>query len=227
MQNIGIKIYKEVIFVSNKTWKEEIIESLKRLGGDAVYSDLYADIEKNTKRDLSSLRDYKAQIRGAIESSSSDSEVFKGKVGDHNDIFFSIHGLGKGHWGLRNEDDYKGIKINLTASLEEFPEGKQVLKKHLSRERNSSLILTAKNNFIKNNGSLFCEACSFNFEDKYIDEINIDFIEAHHLKPVSEMKDNETTNIDDIVMLCPNCHRMIHRHRPWISDRKDIKKILK
>lgn len=213
--------------MDKKTWKEEIIDSLKRLGGDAIYADLYADIEKYSQRDLSLLKDYKAQVRGAIESSSSDSKVFQGVVGDSNDIFFSISGLGKGHWGLRNEKDYKDSEINLTANLEEFPEGKQVLREHLKRERNSKLIDTAKNTFIKNNGSLFCEACLFDFKDKYINAINIDFIEAHHLKPVSEMSVNETTNINDIVMLCPNCHRMIHRYRPWIKNRKDIKKILR
>lgn len=213
--------------MKKKTWKDDIIDSFKRLGGDAIYADLYADIEKHSKRDLSLLKDYKAQIRGAIESSSSDSEVFKGVAGDDNDIFFSISGLGNGHWGLRNENDYKDSKINLTASLEEFPEGKQILREHLKRERNSKLINTAKNTFIQNNGALFCEACSFDFKDKYINEINVDFIEAHHLKPVSEMAVNETTNINDIVMLCPNCHRMIHRYRPWIRNREDIKNILK
>ncbi|MBO1198387.1 HNH endonuclease [Staphylococcus simiae] len=76
-------------------------------------------------------------------------------------------------------------------------------------------------------GKLFCEVCKFEFKEKYSKIIDTDFIEAHHLKPVSEMAENETTNINDIVMLCPNCHRMVHRYRPWIKKKESLKKILK
>lgn len=128
--------------------------------------------------------------------------------------------------GVRKDKDYNQSEVNLTASLEEFEEGKQVLKKHLKRERNSRLIKEAKQNFINQHGSLHCEACDFNFKDKY-NIADVEFIEAHHLKPISELKEGEKTKIEDIVMLCPNCHRMIHKYRPWISEKRDIKKILK
>ena len=51
------------------------------------------------------------------------------------------------------------------------------------------------------------------------------FIEAHHIKPVSQMDENEKTSIDDIVMVCSNCHSMIHRKKPWLTIDK-IKEIL-
>ena len=210
-----------------KKWIDEIIESMQRLGGDATYKDLYEDIQKHSRRDLEKLKDFKAQIRGTIEQHSSDSKVFKGTPGSEKDVFFAISGLGNGHWGLRNKKEYQNSKINLTANLEEFPEGKIILTKHLKRERNASLIQKAKTNFLKKHKKLFCEACSFNFQEKYVDSINTEFIEAHHLKPISEMKEEDKTNINDIVMLCPNCHRMIHRYRPWIKEKKDLKNILR
>ena len=43
------------------------------------------------------------------------------------------------------------------------------------------------------------------------------FIECHHNKPVSKMKLGEKTNIVDLALLCSNCHRMIHRRKPWLS----------
>ncbi|WP_235712681.1 HNH endonuclease [Bacillus mycoides] len=43
-----------------------------------------------------------------------------------------------------------------------------------------------------------------------------DFIEAHHRKPISEMKNDETTKIEDLAMLCSNCHSMIHR-KPLVT----------
>ena len=40
------------------------------------------------------------------------------------------------------------------------------------------------------------------------------------------MKPNEKTKIEDIVMLCSNCHSMVHRRKPW-ATKEDLKKLLK
>lgn len=40
------------------------------------------------------------------------------------------------------------------------------------------------------------------------------------------MQDGEKTKIEDIIMVCSNCHSMIHRKKPWLSI-KDIGKIIK
>ena len=107
---------------------------------------------------------------------------------------------------------------------EGFPEGKKVSKQHTSRERNQELIKKAKKNFRKLKGSLFCEVCNFCFKDEY-GVIGEDFIEGHHIKPVSSMEDGEKTKVTDIVMLCSNCHRMIHRRRPWLT-KENLKELL-
>jgi hypothetical protein len=43
------------------------------------------------------------------------------------------------------------------------------------------------------------------------------FIECHHNRPVSEMDGAGEVRLDDLSLLCSNCHRMIHRARPWIT----------
>ena len=78
---------------------------------------------------------------------------------------------------------------------------------------------------MEHNNKLFCEACGFDFSDKYVD-LGIGFIEAHHIKPIAKMKQNEKTKIEDIVMLCSNCHSMIHRKKPW-TTKDNLKSILK
>ena len=83
----------------------------------------------------------------------------------------------------------------------------------------------AKERFIKEHGKLYCEVCGFDFTEKY-GELGKSFIEAHHLKPVSELKEGEKTNINDLVMVCSNCHSMIHRHKEKLS-RENLKSILK
>jgi len=54
------------------------------------------------------------------------------------------------------------------------------------------------------------------------------FIEAHHLKPVSDLTDRMQVNpITDMVVLSANCHRMIHRRREHILSLDDLRKIRK
>ena len=52
--------------------------------------------------------------------------------------------------------------------------------------------------------------CGLNFEQTY-GEIGRNFIEVHHVKPISEKGGSyEIDPRGDLVPLCPNCHRMVH-----------------
>ncbi len=83
---------------------------------------------------------------------------------------------------------------------------------HKRIERNQRLANEAK----KVHGSI-CQACGFNFESMY-GELGKDYIEAHHLMPLSELPKDSPVKLDaqkDFAVLCANCHRMIHRqHAP-------------
>ncbi|MBK7042040.1 MAG: HNH endonuclease [Bacteroidetes bacterium] len=81
---------------------------------------------------------------------------------------------------------------------------------HIIRERNPRLRQQAINNFLNQNKTLHCEACKFNFEKKY-GKHGKDFIECHHTIPLSQMKQGHKTKSEDLVLLCSNCHRMVHR----------------
>lgn len=70
-----------------------------------------------------------------------------------------------------------------------------------------------------------CSVCGFNFEKKY-GIIGKDFIEVHHIVPVSKMGDNYKIDpIKELYPLCSNCHSMIHRKDPPYSI-EELKKIL-
>ncbi|EJS63092.1 hypothetical protein ICU_04698 [Bacillus cereus BAG2X1-1] len=84
-------------------------------------------------------------------------------------------------------------------------------------ERNSKVIKFAKERFKQlHNVKLFREVCDFDFYKAY-GELGKDFIEGNHTVPVSELKEGSTTKVKDIVMVCANFHRMLHRKRPWLS----------
>lgn len=199
------------------TYKEKVIESLKELGGHAYLNDIYKVFERISGEELP--ESYKAIVRATLEKSSSDSTVFDRK----DDLFYSVDGIGNGHWGLRSIDNE--AVLELTQDDDEFCEGKLLLKQHLQRERNHKLIRNAKKKFLDNNGRLYCEICGFDFSEKY-GELGTNYIEAHHVIPVSTMSEGEKTKIEDIVMVCSNCHSMIHRKKPWLN-KNELKKLLK
>jgi|SRR3972149_374009 len=106
----------------------------------------------------------------------------------------------------------------------EFPEGKEIERKHRLRERNQSVIKSAKDLFKQKNGKLYCQVCGFDFHDKY-GEIGCDFIEGHHTVPISELRGEVITKVKDVALVCSNCHQMLHRKRPWLKM-EDLKKLI-
>lgn len=62
------------------------------------------------------------------------------------------------------------------------------------------------------NGRLKCEVprCGFDFEEIY-GEIGRDFAHVHHLKPLGDRTAPSQTKLDDLAVVCANCHAMIHR----------------
>ncbi|MFC1474784.1 HNH endonuclease [bacterium] len=87
---------------------------------------------------------------------------------------------------------------------------------HKKRERCKSVVTMKKKQVLENDGVLKCEVCDFVFEE-YYGEIGKDYIECHHVIPLSESDNNRTTNLDDLSIVCANCHRMIHRKKNWLS----------
>lgn len=114
-----------------------------------------------------------------------------------------------------NTDD-KLEQHQSSPEIVEAEEGKLLTRVHTTRERNAALTLKKKNHFKQTNGRLFCEVCGFDFENKY-GQHGVDFIECHHTRPVSQYMPGEKTHINDLVLLCSNCHRMIHRRSQWLS----------
>ena len=64
----------------------------------------------------------------------------------------------------------------------------------------------------KNQGRLICEVpgCNFDFENVY-GELGKDFAHVHHLKPLVDRESPSETSLDDLAVVCTNCHSMIHR----------------
>jgi hypothetical protein len=105
-----------------------------------------------------------------------------------------------------------------------FPEGIAYERLHTTRERNRNLVLLAKRRAMSRDGHLACQVCNFDFSKVYGD-LGCDFIEAHHTIPLSQLDGVRETRIEDLALVCSNCHRMLHRRRPWLGM-KDLKAVL-
>lgn len=99
---------------------------------------------------------------------------------------------------------------------EESLEGRVLTRLHTYRECDPKLVALKKQGALHERGRLVCEVCDFDFEVAY-GRRGHRFIECHHTKPLSELQSSQKTRLDDLALLCSNCHRMIHRKRPWLS----------
>jgi predicted HNH restriction endonuclease len=62
------------------------------------------------------------------------------------------------------------------------------------------------------NGRLVCEVprCGFDFYKRY-GELGKEFAHVHHLEQLSRRRDEGLTSVDELAIVCANCHAMIHR----------------
>lgn len=95
------------------------------------------------------------------------------------------------------------------------PEGRIMQRFQIIRERDPRLRARKIKVVRRACGYVRCEVCGFDFEDTYGSR-GRDYIECHHRTPLSESGPTMTA-AEDLALLCSNCHRMIHRHRPWLS----------
>lgn len=200
------------------TWKSEIIEVLKILG-EANLDEILEKVKERKNINLSKSKTPKKTISRTLQTYTYSTEY------GIEDTFHNVYGVSKkrGVWALSNNYDIKPSGENIDIS---FKEGAEIIKKHKSRERNPKLRTIAIQNFKEtHSGKLYCEVCGFDFFDTY-GEIGADFIEIHHIKPLSQMRNDERTKIQDIAMLCSNCHSIIHRKQPWLS-KEELYKIFR
>ena len=70
-----------------------------------------------------------------------------------------------------------------------------------------------------------CVVCGFNFEKVY-GERGKGFIEVHHAQPLGSLDEEQIVDpLTDLVPVCANCHRMIHRRKEDILTIEKIKKL--
>lgn len=181
------------------TWLHDLIEVYNDLGGQASYLEVYPRAKLLREgRGASWTKEAKASIRRTVEDHAESSANFRGKP-----VFYSVNGHGRGVWGLlpeylrseKNDEERRG-----KAYLEGL-EGIVQEKLYLRRSRDPRLVENRKER-----DNYTCQVCAFRQEvgdGKFV-------IDVHHLLPLGSLKNVVITSIEDLVCLCPNCHRIAH-----------------
>jgi hypothetical protein len=169
------------------TWLEDISTAISTLGGIASYDDLYRAVQRIRPGPLPD--SWQAMIRGVVEDNSSDSARFKG-----NDVFFSVHGLGGGVWGLR-------------ASIPRTPQAFDVDDSGTQRVAFTTYRIlrdTFLARVIKALHQHRCQVCGETIELPG----GLRYSEAHHIRPLGRPHDGPDV-AGNILVLCPKHHVML------------------
>lgn len=102
------------------------------------------------------------------------------------------------------------VEPDLTTETGEAIEGEILYRLHKLRERNSNLAQRKKRAILGATGKLECEVCGFDFGHVY-GHLGEGYIECHHKIPLHQLKAAQRTNLEDLSLVCANCHRMLHK----------------
>lgn len=102
-------------------------------------------------------------------------------------------------------------------------EGRLLIRRHVARERDARLRKRKIESVRKLSIPIACEVCGFDFEQTY-GERGHDYIDCHHIVPL-HVTGVRSNRIDELALLCANCHRMIHVRPPWLSP-ADLKALI-
>jgi len=114
------------------------------------------------------------------------------------------------------EDDEQAVEDSVM-------EGQMLYKLHKVRERSPKIVKAKKEQAMERYGKLICEACIFIFEETY-GVLGTGYIECHHRTPLAQFKTEKKTRLEDLALVCSNCHRMLHKQIDvlTVEDLRDI-----
>lgn len=120
--------------------------------------------------------------------------------------------LERGHSAVQHGKDQ-------TEESTKYSEGDRKYVTHLMVERNTSVV-----GRLKAVSDSVCDIC----RAKLLEIYGVDCIEAHHKTPISTYSSSHDVSLNDFVLLCPNCHRAVHKYmQKQCLEYSQIKEVLR
>jgi 5-methylcytosine-specific restriction protein A len=121
---------------------------------------------------------------------------------------------------LKNLIENEQLKAQ-DSEIPPYREGKEKLVLHKKKERSIKLVKEFKAQLT----DFSCTVCGFSFEQFY-GSLGEKYIEAHHIIPIAKITESTEVTISDLVAVCSNCHRMLHRSTK-ITNVKQLMDVIK
>ncbi len=86
----------------------------------------------------------------------------------------------------------------------------------IRKKRSAKLVKDKKDEAFKDFDNLCCAVCNFNFAANY-GEWGKKCCEVHHLNQLSKSDGEVETTLEELVIICANCHRVIHHKDPMLT----------
>lgn len=129
-------------------------------------------------------------------------------------------------WAINGKDsDTQGVVEAIAGGVLSFSESQEInaieggrkLVIHLRIERDPRIAKEAVSRHVHETGAV-CKLCALDFSRRYQMGISGHCLEAHHKLPLSLRSSSARTNIEDFLIICPSCHRIIHKKRAFDDD---------
>ena len=103
-------------------------------------------------------------------------------------------------------------------------EGGRKLVVHLRVERDPGIAREAVRRHVRDTGPV-CKLCVLDFSRRYQVSAGEHCLEAHHKLPLSLRLEASRTYLEDFLVVCPSCHRVIHKVRAF--DELSLSRLLR
>ncbi len=221
LENKGFLISQMVFEIVHRT---ATAATLRPLSARILHSEEIINFSsrfQNIASDVKSIDALKVEFPGLSAAILKHREVLEKGINDGSlrDAADAVLALQSAEFGTSNSAALTTIMSLPHTPLEEDIKGKEgriLTRLHSYRERDRKLVKDAKVHFKATHGKVFCECCGFE-PTPFYGERGADRIQAHHRLPLEELLPDSVTTAEDLAMVCPNCHDIIHAKRPWIT----------
>lgn len=110
-----------------------------------------------------------------------------------------------------DESVFEDIDESVLEDLD-IKEGNTIIALIKRKKRNAKARKLKFEDFKSKNGEIYCEVCM---------EKDIHVLDVHHNETeVADMKENHVTKLEDLKILCANCHRKVHGYKISVEELK-------
>ena len=200
-----------------------MVPKILTTNSEAHWADVYPEAKLiRERKGLDWTVSWEETIRDCIQRHSSDSNSRKrANAKNAPDVFYAVAGGNNGSWGLRSHYRLQVEPLDPKGDISLYLWGSEGIAKeatYLRRLRDQKLVQERKKI-----DEFTCQTCGYRQEIS-----NGQFvIEVHHLDPLGTSDNLRITSIDQLICLCPNCHRIAHSRREYPLSVDEIRSTLR